>query len=323
MIEKVLLPRSQWKTLQLSLFITLLMVLGGCFEERPVRYSKVGSPHGRYTVVKQYSGDRDVSLSIVLLINNDLGSRESFILKDVPLEGVWGSDGILFSWDDDSHLTLGWPAGGNVKAGPAKIDGVTLTYKNYPIEPYEQTQSENPPTPLTDIEIEFLPDLLKSDTNPGVESGGGSRCFLSLRGNNPENSEKLIIQLSGNTTGLLGDGTLSIGMADLMFAIEEGNSNLRPGITHGGINSLFLSAPRQVGKTLVYSHLQKNVALKILQQLRSRHITIDLSTDLGTTIKTYVMEQANDAIVGAVFNEFYKCAAGTRLYGNDLEIMNK
>jgi hypothetical protein len=304
------------------------IIIFGCGADSPPQiYSSVRSPSGQSTAIKQYKGDEQILWDVLVIKHEGSGDRIIAMLQNQPVNGIWGSDGVVLGWDGEHHLIVGWPSGRQSVTGPTKVGDITLTYQAFAPDLDRAAQSVSKETALQDAAIDF--DEIDSDSGAEYTATGRSvphiRCVVRLRGTDPATSDSIVVEVIGDGMGRRGDPYPSFGMVDVAFTLKGNDEGKQPSLTQGKFGSVYPSfqpdrSPKQSDSSLLYPQYQVTEALKLFSDIRSGSIAIKLSPDFGRSVTTYRIGLPAGNKVSRVIGDFNKCTATTNLYGNGFHV---
>ena len=89
-----------------SIVLAAVITFGCGANSPPQIYSSVWSPSGQLTAIKQYRGDEQVLWDVLVIKHEDFGDHTTAILQNQPVNGVWGSDGVVLGSRDKICMPL-------------------------------------------------------------------------------------------------------------------------------------------------------------------------------------------------------------------------
>lgn len=316
--------------------LLLQIFMGACSaKERslPAQSFSVASPSGTATIVKQYNGDEQITYDLQLITSRGGNSSSTQILPPQSVEWI-GSDGITFGWENDRHLTIGWPNGFQAIHGQEHVGDIDITYRSY--EPDIDLLASNNihKLHLHNTTVSFKESDLQhgqaryAATNEPVPN---IKCIVEISGLDGEAFEGVIVQIIGNGIGRSGDKYPSPGLVGVSYTFAKAvgqYASLTP--TQAKLSSIYPHVPdevytpmkrtvipQQTNRTLYYKQYKQSEALNLFSQLKKGKLAMKVGLNFGQEILNY---EADVNLGKDVIDKFNACSAKTNIYSSPANI---
>jgi hypothetical protein len=292
-----------------------------CDRPNPQTYGSVRSPSGSMTAIKQEKGAEEISWDVFLIEHVPGHDRKIPLLSDQPLRRqVYGNDGVVMAWEDDHHLTLGWPNVLKAVSGPSRIDDVAVTYR--PFEP-DPDRVEGAPSEIVPTENAQVLFREVDGTTGGTYTATGKpvphiQCIVDVSASDPTRSTTIGVELIWDGIGQPNDPYPTYGGLKLRFRLAARDASVVDGsmLTQAKWGSRLPKNPwdfdmRQLDGSLLYGHYSIEDVRAFSEDIQAKILTLKYVFGFDRRVRSYRIGLSTDDDINPVFKQFNDCLAKT------------
>jgi hypothetical protein len=286
-----------------------LMVLRVRWSFQSVPWSIVTSPSGKSVAFKTYepTGWADY-YGLIIVTEDRFFGRIMPILTERTPHLVMGQDGAMLAWNDENHLTVGWPNGMKMPFGPRIVAGIDINYITY--EPDLDRVSWTKALRANLREVSYHAEEIDGP------SRGQKQCSIHITGTDGEYFDRLSVDLIASGFGPPGYmGLLSNGVT-IKFILSALRNSSALSLTHAKLgptpqNDLFF--PRQSDLSLTFIGYRPDEIRQAFSAIRGGDFDIKLGFNFEELSIIYRVARRIDEDVMRRFNA---CASKTNIQGS-------
>ncbi len=274
----------------------------------------IPSPDGRAAVKKQYGPFDEAGYVDISVVSPGLFFDHSHRLATIQnATGVTNEDGATIAWNDNHHVTVGWPLSGRPVQGPTDVDDIQISYRRYDPDLSHVSEQNLVSLPLHRVAVTFREEHIKDVNQRHETSGlpvGHLQCIVKVTGEDGSVFEGVTAEFGGTAVGS------GIGLK-IAVTPRAQNHSPQPTLTQAELGGVFpkndlTSAPGQEGGALSYRLFTTNEAHQVFSAMRSGRFDLLIGLNFGEKVIRYRIETS---VGRQVIRSFNDCSARTRFYG--------